>query len=87
MFGESFHKPLQYIFKNNLQQNFEYLIENNLITENQSGFKPGDFCINQSILSITRLYKSFDNSFEVKGAFLNISKEFDKGLIFKLKQN
>ena len=31
---------------------FEYLIENNLITENQSSFKPGDSCINQ-LLSIT----------------------------------
>ena len=32
---------------------FEYLIENNLITEIQSGFKPGDSCINQ-LLSITQ---------------------------------
>ena len=33
---------------------FEYLIENNLITENQSGLKPGDSCISQ-ILSINLL--------------------------------
>ena len=26
---------------------FQYLTENNLITENQSSFKPGDSCINQ----------------------------------------
>ena len=30
---------------------FEYLIENNLTTENQFGLKPGDSCINQ-LLSI-----------------------------------
>ena len=70
---------------------FEYLIENNLITENQPGFKPGDSCINQ-LLSITRdIYKSLDDGFEIKGVFLDISKAFDKvwheGLIYKLKQN
>ena len=70
---------------------FEYLIENNLITENQPGFKPGDSFINQ-LLSITHdIYKSLDGAFEVKGVFLDISKAFDKvwheGLIFKLKQN
>ena len=43
-------------------------------------------------MSITReIYKSFDDSFEVKGVFLDISKAFDKvwreDLIYKLKQN
>ena len=43
-------------------------------------------------MSITsEIYKSFDNSFEVKGVFLDIFKAFDKvwreGLIYKLKQN
>ena len=70
---------------------FEYLIENNLITENQSGFKPGDSCINQ-LLSITHdIYKSLDDGFEVKSMFLAIFKAFNKvwhgGLIYKLKQN
>ena len=70
---------------------FEYLIENNLITYNQSGFKPGDYCINQ-LLSITHdIYKSLDDGFEVKVMFLDISKAFNKfwheGLIYKLYQN
>ena len=70
---------------------FEYLIENNLITEIQSGFKPGDSCINQ-LLSITHdIYKSLNDGFKVKGVFLDISKAFDKvwheALIYKLKQN
>ena len=31
---------------------FKFFTENNLISQNQSGFKPGDFCTNQ-LLSIT----------------------------------
>ena len=38
-----------------------------------------------------KTYKSFDDGFEVKGVFLDISKAFDKvkrkGIIFKLKEN
>ena len=44
------------------------------------------------LISITHeIYQSFDNGFEVRGVFLDISKAFDKvwhnGLIYKLKQN
>ena len=57
---------------------FRFLIENNLISSNQSGFNPGDSCINQ-LLSITHeIYKPFDDGFEVRGVFLDISKAFDK---------
>ena len=57
---------------------FRFLLGNNLISSNQSGFKPGDSCINQ-LLSITHeIYKSFDDGFEVRGVFLDISKAFDK---------
>ena len=68
-----------------------YFIENELISLSQSGFKPEDSCINQ-LLSITHdMYQSFDNDFEVRGVFLDISKAFDKvcqkGLCCKLKQN
>ena len=69
---------------------FEFFVKNNLISKNQSSFRPGDSCINQ-LLSITSLYQSFDDSLEVRVAFLDISKAFDKvwhkGLIFTLKQN
>ena len=70
---------------------FEYFIENDLISPNQSGFKPGDSCTNQLISITHEIYQSFDDGFEVRGVFLDISKAFDKvwhnGIIYKLKQN
>ena len=49
---------------------FSFFIENGLISQNQSGFKPEDSCINQ-LLSITHeSYKSFDDGWEVRGVFL-----------------
>ena len=70
---------------------FSYFSANKLISKKQSGFQPGDSCINQ-LLSITHeIFTSFDNGLEVRSAVLDISKVFDKawheGLIFKLKQN
>ena len=69
----------------------KYLLDNNQISPKQSEFRPGNFCINQ-LLSITHdVFIFFDNGFEVRGVFLDISKAFDKvwhdGIIYKLKQN
>ena len=70
---------------------FKFFIENELISPNQLGFKPGDSCINQLLAITHEIYKSFDDGFEVRTVFLDISKAFEKvwheGLIFKLKQN
>ena len=68
-----------------------FILANNILAPNQSGFKLGDSCINQ-LLSITHeIYSSFDVGFEVRSVFLDIYKDFDKvwheGIIFKLKQN
>ena len=70
---------------------FGFFLSKDLVSANQSGFKPGDSCINQ-LLSITHnIYKSFDDGYEVRGVFLDISKAFDKvwhdGFIFKLQEN
>ena len=71
IFGKNFER----INYNNI---FEYLTTNKLISDNQSGFKPGDSCVNQ-LLSITHeIYHSLDNYLEVRGVFLDISKAFDK---------
>ena len=68
-----------------------FFIKNELNSSNQSGFKPGDSCVNH-LLSITqKVYKSSNEGHEVGDVFLNISKEFDRmwhdGVIFKLNQN
>ena len=66
---------------------------NNLLTENQSGFRPGDSTTNQLLFMINEIHEAFENpkSLEVRAVFLDMSKAFDKvwheGLLFKLKQN
>ena len=66
---------------------YSFFIENDLISSNQSGFKQGDSCINQT----HEIYQSLDQGYEVRGVFLDISKAFDKvwhkGLLYKLEQN
>ena len=72
---------------------YNHLVANNLISKNQSGFRPGDSCSNQLLFLINEIHKAFDdkNCLEVRSVFLDMSKAFDKvwhqGLIFKLKQN
>ena len=70
---------------------FEFFIQNNLITANQSCFKKGDLCINQLISITHKIYKSFDDGYEVRSLFLDISKAFDKVwhqvFHYKLRQN
>ena len=69
---------------------YTFLNANDLITEHQSGFRPGDSTINQ-LTSITHeIYSAFEQFDETRAIFLDISKAFDKtwhdGLIFKLKK-
>ena len=57
---------------------FSFFLARNLLAPNNSGFKPGDSCINQLLSIIPEIYSSFDGGFEVRSVFLNISKAFDK---------
>ena len=70
---------------------FEFFIKNDLISQKQSGFKPDDFCINKLLAITHEIYKFFYACLNVRAAFLDISKAFDKvwhqGLLYKLKQN
>ena len=70
---------------------FTCSIENNLISENQSGFKPDDSCINQLSAITHEVFSSFDDNYEVRVVFLDISKAFEKvwheGIIHKLKRD
>ena len=68
---------------------FKYLEGNNLLSGNQSGFRPDNSCVDQ-LLSVTHeVYKAFDAnpSLEVRGLFLDLSKAFDKvwhdGLMYR----
>ena len=70
---------------------FLLFIKNVLILQNQSGFKTGDSCVNQLLSLMHEIYKSFDDGFDLRSVYLDISKALDKvwheDIIFKLKQN
>ena len=70
---------------------YNHLILNNLITKNQSGFRPGDSVTNQLIFLVDKIHSSLDINLEVRSVFLDMSKAFDKVwhevLLFKLRQN
>ena len=72
---------------------YSYLNVNNLITNNQSGFRPGDSTTNQLLYLVNEIHQAFEDhkSLELRSVFLDISKAFDKvwhdGLICKMKQN
>ena len=68
-----------------------FLNANNLLSKNQSGFRPGDSTICQLLSITSSIYEAFENYEETHAVFLDISKAFDKvwheGLIYKLKCN
>ena len=70
---------------------FTSFTKNNLISPNQSGFRPRDYCVNQLLATTHETYKSFNEGFYVREVFLDISKAFNKvwneSLLFKLNQN
>ena len=59
---------------------YEYPCENQLLTPNQSGFRPGDSTVNQFLPITHKIYSAFEEflSRETRAVVLDISKAFDK---------
>ena len=70
---------------------YNHFTSNNLITKNQSGFRPNDSATNQLICLVDSIHSSLDINLDVRSVFPDMSKAFDKvwheGFIFKLNQN
>ena len=84
IFGKIFEKII-------FDRLYNFLLQEELLNPNQSGFRPSDSCINQLIAITHEIFEAFDcnPSLEVRLVFLDISKAFDKvwhkGLLYKLK--
>ena len=65
------------------------MTNNNILSNLQSGFRPGDSTTNQLIDIYNTFCKAIDEGKEIRSVFCDISKAFDrvwhKGLLFKLK--
>ena len=74
------------IIINNL---YSYLDANNLITKNQSGFRPGDSTTNQLLYLVNEIHQAFEDpkSLEVRAVFLDISKAFQWARQWKMEFN
>ena len=74
-----------------INEMFPFFIKNGLISPNPSCLKPGDFNFNQILSTTRKICKSFNDGFNARSVFLDISKTFNKvwheGIIFKLRQN
>ena len=59
-------------------QVYSYLNTHNLLSKNQSGFRPGDSTIFQLLSITSTIYESFEKFDETRAVLLDISKAFDK---------
>ena len=68
---------------------YNFLIQNNVLTSNQSGFTPGDSAINQLLYMTNEFGRALDQGKEIRVVFCDISKAFDRvwhrGLVHKLE--
>jgi hypothetical protein len=69
---------------------FNYIRDNNLITEFQSSFIPGDSTVHQLVQLCHIFGEALDNKKDVRIVVCDISKAFDRvwhdGLLFKMKK-
>ena len=77
--------------KNYFNRIYNFLLEEDQLNPNQSGFRPSDSCMNQLLAITHEIFEAFDCNppLEVRSVFLAMSKAFDKawqkGLLYKLK--
>ena len=67
----------------------DYLINNEIISQIQSGFRHGDSTTNQLLFLTNEFTKALNENKEIRIVFCDISKAFDrvwhKSLLFKLR--
>ena len=84
IFGKIFEKII-------FNRIYDFLLKEELLNPNQSGFRPSDSCINQLLAITHEIFEAFDCNppLEVRSVFLEMSKAFDKvwheGLLYELK--
>ena len=52
-----------------------HVLENDLISQKQSRFRPGCSCTNQLLSTAYEILSVFDDGHEVRGAFFDMSKQ------------
>ena len=66
-----------------------FILDNNLLSSHQSGFRKGDSTINQLLFLYNEFSRALDEGKEVRTVFFDISKAFDrvwhKGLLHKIE--
>ena len=65
---------------------YSFFSHNDMITKNQSGFRPSDSTTNQLLYLVNEIHEAFENPkcLEVRSVFLDISKAFDKVSLYSL---
>ena len=61
---------------------FTFFTENNLISPNQSGFRPGDSCVNQLLAITHEINEWLDEGSEVREFFLKLSIRYITKLLY-----
>ena len=77
LFLPSFGKIFEKIIFNRI---YDFLLKEELLNPNQSGFRPSDSCINQLLAITHEILEAFDCNprLEVRPVFLDMSKEVHK---------